>query len=84
MKRFKKLLYTFIISLSLVIVSPISIAGFGTTETVEVQAKSTTVYITPTGSKYHKKKCGNGTYTKSTLAKAKKAGLKPCKKCYGK
>lgn len=83
MKNIKKLLFTFIISLSLVAISPVSIFGIQTNISVETQAKTKTVYITKTGKKYHCKKCGNGTYTKTTLAKAKKAGLKPCKKCYG-
>ena len=43
---------------------------------------SKTVYITRTGKRYHyDSKCGNGTYYKSTLAQAKKAGLTPCQKC---
>lgn len=42
----------------------------------------TTVYVTRTGSKYHAKKCGNGTYTASTLTAAKARGLTPCKKCF--
>lgn len=82
MKRLKRSLYALIISLSLVLVSPESIAGIQTNVSTEVQAKSTTVYVTKTGKKYHKKKCGNGTYTKSTLAKAKAMGLTKCKKCY--
>ena len=40
------------------------------------------VYVTKTGSKYHTKKCGNGTFTESTLEAAKKRGLEPCSKCY--
>lgn len=82
MKRLKRSLYALIISLSLVLVSPESIAGIQTNVATEVQAKSTTVYVTRTGKKYHKKKCGNGTYTKSTLEKAKARGLTKCKKCY--
>lgn len=82
MKQLRKLFYTFLISLSLVMASPVSIAGYHTNTTIDVQAKTVTVYITPTGKKYHKTKCGNGTYTKTTLAKAKHAGLTPCKKCY--
>lgn len=82
MKRFKRLVYTLIISLSLVLVSPESLLGIPTNITLEVQAKSTTVYVTKTGKKYHKKKCGNGTYSKSTLDKAKDRGLTKCKKCY--
>ncbi|MBQ6380571.1 MAG: hypothetical protein IJJ41_03085 [Clostridia bacterium] len=43
---------------------------------------SQTVYITKTGKRYHyDSKCGNGTYYKSTLAKALKLGLTPCQKC---
>lgn len=42
----------------------------------------TTVYVTPTGSKYHTHKCGNGTYTESSLDAAKSRGLTPCKKCF--
>ena len=43
----------------------------------------TTVYVTKTGSKYHKKKCGNGNFYQSTLSAAKARGLTPCEKCYG-
>lgn len=82
MKRLKRSLYALIISLSLVLVSPDTIAGIQTNVAAEVQAKSTTVYVTKTGKKYHKKKCGNGTYTKSTLDKAKARGLTKCSKCY--
>lgn len=39
-------------------------------------------YVTATGSKYHKEKCGNGTYTKATVKEAKARGLTPCSKCY--
>ena len=41
------------------------------------------VYVTPTGSKYHAYKCGNGTYTLTTLSNALSRGLTPCSKCYG-
>ncbi len=44
-------------------------------------SNSKTVYITKTGSKYHSKKCGNGTYTAVDIEEAKKKGLEPCKKC---
>lgn len=45
-------------------------------------SKSRTVYITPTGSKYHYDgHCNGGTYTPSTLDAAKRLGLTPCKKC---
>jgi hypothetical protein len=84
MKYIKKVLFTVIISLSLVSISPVSVFGFSTNISIETQAKTKTVYITKTGKKYHAKKCGKGKYTKTTLAEAKKAGLTPCKKCYGK
>ncbi|KMT60929.1 hypothetical protein X560_0349 [Listeria fleischmannii 1991] len=41
-----------------------------------------TVLITATGSKYHVRKCGNGTYYTATLAEAKSKNLSPCSKCY--
>ncbi|EUJ31990.1 hypothetical protein MFLO_07367 [Listeria floridensis FSL S10-1187] len=44
--------------------------------------ESTRVLVTATGLKYHKRKCGNGTYTEATLAEAKSRGLTPCSKCY--
>jgi len=43
---------------------------------------SATILVTPTGSKYHARKCGNGTYTATTLADAQARGLTPCSKCY--
>ena len=50
----------------------------------ENQANSHTVYITPTGSKYHyDNNCNGGTYIPSTLAEAQAMGLTPCKKCAG-
>ncbi|WP_236596238.1 hypothetical protein [Enterococcus casseliflavus] len=42
----------------------------------------TSVLVTPTGSKYHTRKCGNGTYTPATLAEAQSRGLTPCAKCF--
>lgn len=40
------------------------------------------VYVTETGSCYHKdSKCGNGKYYKTTLEDANHRGLRPCKKC---
>lgn len=47
-----------------------------------VQAEAT-VYITPTGAKYHTHKCGNGTYYPATLSEARARGLTPCLKCFG-
>lgn len=41
-----------------------------------------TVLITPTGEKYHRRKCGNGDYSPTTLAQAQSLGLTPCKKCF--
>lgn len=75
----KKLKHLFIsVSLSLVMVAtPVAGDVFQITTSAE-----TMVYITPTGKKYHKKKCGNGTYTKVKLSKAKQMGLTKCKKCY--
>lgn len=49
---------------------------------IDAKKKSKTVYITRTGECYHKRKCGNGTYYKSTLKHAKSLGLRKCKKCY--
>lgn len=40
------------------------------------------VYVTKTGSKYHKRACGNGNYLATTLDKAIARGLEPCKRCY--
>ncbi len=83
MKRIKKLLITIVLSLSLVTVSPDVVSTTLHMPTVtQVQAKTTYVYVTPTGKKYHTHKCGNGKFTKTTLKKAKARGLKPCKKCY--
>lgn len=45
-------------------------------------AQGQTVYVTPTGSKYHTHKCGNGTYTPATLEEAQNRGLTACAKCY--
>lgn len=50
----------------------------------ENQAVSRTVYITPTGSRYHYDgNCNGGTYIPSTLGEAQAMGLTPCKKCAG-
>lgn len=45
-------------------------------------AQGQTVYVTPTGSKYHTHKCGNGTYSPATLEEAQARGLTPCSKCF--
>jgi biopolymer transport protein ExbD len=74
MKRIKKLIFIAIVSISLLPLSPISLPTQNTPVTVEASTKkSTTVYVTRTGKKYHKKKCGNGKYYKSTLKEAKKS-----------
>lgn len=48
----------------------------------DTQAVSTSVLVTPTGQKYHNRKCGNGTYTPATLEEAQARGLTPCSKCF--
>lgn len=46
------------------------------------QSDSRTVYITPTGSKYHySNNCTGGSYSPTTLDKALSMGLSPCKRC---
>ncbi len=40
------------------------------------------VYITKTGSKYHKGKCGKGNFFEINLKEAQSRGLEPCSKCY--
>lgn len=48
------------------------------------QQTSRTVYVTPTGKRYHyDNHCNDGTYIASTLDKAQSQGLTPCKKCAG-
>lgn len=48
------------------------------------QTNSRTVYITPTGKRYHYNgNCNGGTYIRSTLSEAQAMGLTPCKKCAG-
>lgn len=83
MKRLKKILLSLIIALSITTIAPDFTPFQNYIPTVtHVQAKTTYVYTTPTGKKYHSRKCGNGTYTKTTLKKAEGKGLTPCKKCY--
>lgn len=57
-----------------------------TQETVQQQAQqqsnSRTVYVTPTGKRYHyDDNCNGGTYTPTTLDDAISRGLTPCGKC---
>lgn len=48
------------------------------------QTNSRTVYVTPTGKKYHyNSNCNGGSYSPTTLDKALSMGLTPCKKCVG-
>lgn len=56
--------------------------GGGSSTSAATQTGQGQVYETPTGSKYHRKACGNGNYTATTLEKAKARGLTPCQKCY--
>ncbi len=55
------------------------------TATAPVQAEENeqmTVYYTKTGKRYHyENPCGNGNFSPTTLAEAKKMGLTPCQKC---
>lgn len=53
------------------------------TTTIETTADtSPTVYITPTGEKYHyDNTCNGGTYKESTLNQAERLHLEPCNKC---
>ncbi len=55
----------------------------GTQDTQEPD-QSRTVYITPTGKRYHyDNHCNGGTYIESTLDEALARGLTPCQKCAG-
>lgn len=48
------------------------------------QSNGRTVYITPTGKRYHyDNHCNGGTYIPSTKSEAQAMGLTPCKKCAG-
>lgn len=47
-------------------------------------ANEKTVYVTPSGKRYHyNSTCGNGTYSPTTISQAQAMGLTPCKKCAG-
>lgn len=53
-------------------------------EQPKINNQSKTVYITPTGKKYHyDNHCNGGSYNPSTLEEALSLGLEPCKKCVG-
>lgn len=77
MRQLKNGLVMFVMVL-LMAVQPVGDFGVKTTVYAE-----TMVYVTPTGSKYHTHKCGNGNFYQTTLSEAKARGLTPCKKCYG-
>ncbi len=47
-----------------------------------IPAHATTVYVTPTGSKYHTHKCGRGSFYTDSLENAKARGLTACSKCF--
>lgn len=50
--------------------------------TIPVSGFNGTIYITPTGRRYHYDgSCNGGTYIPSTLEEALKLGLTPCDKC---
>lgn len=73
-----------IISTSLNIQSVNSVPQFATVSYVEAKStKSQTVYITKTGSKYHKSTCRTlkKSKIKVTLKQAKADGNEPCKVC---
>lgn len=91
MKHLRKTLTNFVIAVSIVFIAPnftnpapdLSTFHTYTQTIVHVQAKTKYVLITRTGKKYHLRKCGRGTYYKTTLKNAKAMGLTPCKKCFG-
>lgn len=77
MKMIKRSIVSFMLAL-VMIAMPI-----GDTYTLTPIYAETTVYVTPTGSKYHTHKCGRGNYYASTLSSALARGLTACKKCFG-
>lgn len=49
---------------------------------VTVKKLAHTIYVTPTGEKYHyDPHCNGGTYIKSNMEEVRRRGLEPCKKC---
>lgn len=84
MNKLKRIVLRLVLSFSLLISLPVFDAALFINQPIAIAAtnKKTEVYITKTGKKYHKKKCGNGKFTKATLQKAKDLGLTKCKKCY--
>jgi DNA-entry nuclease len=51
-------------------------------QTASQAADSQTVFVTPTGEKYHSHAHGRGNFTPSTLGEAKQRGLSACSICY--
>ena len=49
---------------------------------VDTNNNSATVYITPTGKRYHTHPHGKGSFSPTTLENAQAQGYTPCEKCY--
>lgn len=49
---------------------------------VDTNNNSATVYITPTGKRYHTHPHGNGSFSPTTIENAQAQGYTPCEKCY--
>lgn len=64
--------------------APVKTAVTTAKSTTAAKKVSRTVYITPSGKKYHYNgSCNGGKYQASNLDEAKRLGLTPCKKCAG-
>lgn len=64
--------------------APAKTAVTAAKSTTTAKKVSRTVYITPSGKKYHYNgSCNGGKYQASNLDEAKRLGLTPCKKCVG-
>lgn len=57
-------------------------AGYSSYQYSEQPEEEVYVLVTSNGSKYHLRKCGNGTYYQVTLNEALARGLAPCSKCF--
>ena len=77
MKTIKKTMLSVTLVLFMMILPMSDSAGMVTAHA------ETTVYVTPTGSKYHTHKCGRGNFYQTSLSNALARGLTPCKKCFG-
>ena len=80
----KRLLVLFLVLVMMLDIAGIASPALPVSQSTEAQAKKrkTYVYITPTGSCYHRKVCGRGSYYKVTLKEAKSLGLRKCRRCY--